>query len=264
MKSQFIITFPLVLQNDSSFNIVFTLQQGSTLKFNNGLYYLAGDNGSGKTSFLNMLSLLSGRIGKKANNSKGGIKFNGEAYYEKDFNHIRAAEIREKSFSIFPQKVFFLPISTRDNYMVLNGTEKKTANSFSSREYPDLLSGGQQQKTLMNIVLDSKKPVWFLDEPLSNLDAERRHYFWKTLNRAYKKELAIVFFIDHWMDRGIRDDKNFLHYNTIRVSIENRQKNRPTTKEVKHIDIYENSSPREFFIAQMQKIAPGSASEKKE
>jgi ABC-type multidrug transport system ATPase subunit len=262
MKSHFIITFPLVLQDNSSFNIVFTLQQGSMLKFNNGLYYLAGDNGSGKTSFLNMLSLLTGRIGKKAKNLNGGIKFNGEAYHGKDFNYIRAAEIREKSFCIFPQRVFFLPISTRDNYMVLNGTEQKIADSFSSREYPDLLSGGQQQKTLMDIVLDFQKPVWFLDEPLSNLDVERRNYFWKTLNRAYKKELSIVFFIDHWMTKEIREDKNFRHYNTLHVSIENRQKNSSTTKEVKHIDIYENSTPREFFIAQMQKVNKEKVSEK--
>jgi ABC-type lipoprotein export system ATPase subunit len=168
MAYYFEITFPLVLTYDDSFSITFTLEKGSALKFNQGVYYLHGDNGSGKTTFLNMLALTAGRIGRKAAHDKGAIKFNGEAYNRTGFNHIRAAEIRENSFCIFPQKAFFLPVSARDNYMVLNGSDRNKADAFSATEFPDLLSGGQQQKVLMDIVLDPKKPVWFLDEPLTN------------------------------------------------------------------------------------------------
>lgn len=254
MKNHFEVTFPLILECDDSFTIMFTLQRGTSIEFEKGMYYFYGDNGSGKTTFFNMLGLIAGCIGEKAKNYKGTIKFNGKAYNAKDFNYIRAAEIREKSFCVFPQKVFFLPVSTRDNYTILNGSDEKKATLFSSQEHPDLLSGGQQQKILMDIILDEKKPVWFLDEPLTNMDPERCHYFWETMYSAYKKELSIVFFIDHWMDAEIKNDGNFQHCNTLRVFTENRQKNKPPDIEFRNIEIYQNDSPQDFFFKQIQKI----------
>jgi energy-coupling factor transporter ATP-binding protein EcfA2 len=254
MTDHFEITFPLILTYDDSFTITFELQKETTLKFKKGVYYLRGDNGSGKTSFLNMLALTAGTIGEKANREKGTITFSGEAYNGKGFDHIRAAEIRENSFCIFPQKAFFLPVSARDNYMVLNGSDRKKANDFSPSEFPDLLSGGQQQKVLMDIVLDAKKPIWFLDEPLTNLDAERRHYFWKTLEKAYRKGLKIAFFIDHWMGKNILDDRNFRKLSTMGVFTENRQKNRPPDINFQHIDIFENNDPEEFFLHQVKHV----------
>lgn len=253
MPSHFEITFPLVLAYNGSFVITFALQQGTTLEFNQGVYYLQGDNGSGKTTFLNLLALTAGHVGAQVNNNTGTIKFNSQAYNGKGFNHIKAAEMRENSFCIFPQKAFFLPVSTRDNYIVLNGSDKQKEAGFSSEEYPDLLSGGQQQKVLMDIVLDEKKSVWFLDEPLANLDAERRHYFWMTLDKAYQKELTIVFFIDHWLGKNIVHDSSFRHYNTLQVVSENRQKNRPPETEHKQIEIYANNDPQGFFRQQIQK-----------
>jgi len=254
MENHFEVTFPLVLESNSTFKIIFTSQKKSGLEFKKGMYYLAGDNGSGKTTFINMLALIAGCIGGKADTNNGTIRFNGEAYNGINFNHIRAAEIREKSFCIFPQRVFFLPISTRDNYIVLNGSEKNKAESFSSQEYPDLLSGGQQQKILMDIILDKNKAVWFLDEPVTNLDAERRHYFWKTLEKAYEKKLCTIFFIDHQMGMEIKNDKNFRHFNTLSVHMENQQKNKPPEIALRPIEIYENHSPQEFFAQQARKI----------
>lgn len=254
MVNYFEITFPLILTYDDSFSITFTLQKGTALKFNQGVYYLHGDNGSGKTTFLNMLALTTGIIGESAGRDKGTISFNGEAYNGKGFNYIRAAEIRENSFCTFPQKAFFLPVSARDNYMVLNGSDRNKADAFSPSEFPDLLSGGQQQKVLMDIVLDPKKPVWFLDEPLTNLDAERRHYFWKTLAKAYQKGLKTAFFIDHWMGKNIMDDRNFRKLSTLRVFTENRQRNRPPDINFRHIEIFENNDPQEFFFHQIKHV----------
>ena len=254
MEGRFEVTFPLVLEWDDSISITFTLQRGHKIAFTDGIYYLDGDNGSGKTTFISMLSLTAGQIGKGGGPDRGTVIFNGEAFNGKGFDCIRAAEIREKYFCIFPQKTFFLPVSTRDNYQILNGSDPIKAKTFSSRQYPDLLSGGQQQKILMDIVLDDKRPVWFLDEPLTNLDAERRHYFWKTLKRAYEKAVSTVFFIDHWMGDDIKRDRHFLHENTLRVFMENRQAGHPGDIEFKQIDLYVNHCPEEFFKNQISKI----------
>ncbi len=254
MANGFKLAFPLIFDCDDSFRISFSLQRGSTLEFTNGMYYVHGDNGSGKTTFLNMLSLIAGFIGKKAESYEGMIKFGEEEYYKNSFNHIKAAKLREKYFCIFPQKVFFLPISTRDNYDILNGTDKTKTNSFSPRESPDLLSGGQQQKILMDIILDSQKPVWFIDEPLTNLDTESRHYFWKTLDRAYQKALSIIFFIDHSMEMEISQDHQFQHYNTLRVFSENHRDKRNNSIGFKSIKIYRNNAPESFLLEQINKI----------
>jgi len=247
VESCFRVAFPLVLKWDDAFTITFSLSENARLEFKRGIYFLWGDNGSGKTTFLNMLALTAGNIGKKAAGDKGGIAYNAEAYNRPGFNHIRAAQIREQQFCIFPQKAFFLPVSTRDNYTVLNGSDPDKEAVFSDGEYPDLLSGGQQQKILMDIVLDEKKPVWFLDEPLSNLDAERRHYFWETLDKAYRQKLKTIFFIDHGMGKEIKNDPQFHYLVTLSVVTENRQKNSLPEIGRRRIDIYANDSPEDFF-----------------
>ncbi|MEW6674244.1 MAG: ATP-binding cassette domain-containing protein [Thermodesulfobacteriota bacterium] len=247
MQNLFRVDFPLVLRWDDSFSITFSLSEASRIEFKSGFYFLWGDNGSGKTTFLNMLALTAGNIGKKAAGDEGAIVYNADAYNGPGFNHIRAARIREEQFCIFPQKAFFLPVSTRDNYTILNGSDPDKEAGFSDREYPDLLSGGQQQKILMDIILDEKKPVWFLDEPLSNLDSERRHYFWETLGKAYQKKLQTIFFIDHGMGSEIKNDGQFYYVDRLCVVTENRQKNRLPETDRRHIEIYANDSPQEFF-----------------
>jgi ABC-type multidrug transport system ATPase subunit len=250
MENRFDISFPLILKHDESFSIEFSVNDhDNSINFGNGVYYLCGDNGSGKTTFINMLALISGNIGKRVSHS-GDIKYLGISYRGDNFTYIRAAEIREQYFCIFPQKAFFLPISTRDNYLFLNGSDKRKSLAFSSQESPDLLSGGQQQKLLIDIVLDEKKPVWFLDEPLTNMDLERRHYFWRSLDNAYSRSSKIIFFIDHWLDRAITMDKDFQHYCTLSATRQNLMKGKTPYIESQDINIYMNNSPEGFFKRQ--------------
>lgn len=215
------------------------------------MYYLCGENGSGKTTFLNIISLITGTIGKKASKN-GTVIFNKEAYNSRKFNYIKAADIREKYFCIFPQKAFFLPVSIRDNYAILNDSDKSVKQALPSGEFPDLLSGGQQQKILMDILLDDSKPAWFLDEPLTNMDIERRFYFWKRLEQAEKNKVQTIFFIDHWLDSTILMDRDFRHYSTITASRYGKRKNRETGSECHQIEIYENKMPEGFFRRQAE------------
>jgi len=252
MDSRFDVMFPLVLEWDGLFSITFTLKKSGRMAFTDGIYYLEGDNGSGKTTFLSLLSLTAGIIGKQIGKNRGNIAFNGTSYHGKAFGPVRAAQIREKYFCVFPQKAFFLPVSTRDNYMILNGSDPEKAKTFPADQLPDLLSGGQQQKVLMEIVLDEKRPVWFLDEPLTNLDVERRHYFWTILQNAFEKELRTIFFIDHQMRETIKSDPDFFLVNTLRVFMENRLGHGDRNIEYKQIDLYVNRSPKTFLEQRIQ------------
>ncbi len=238
---------------DDSFCITFDSVKDKWMLFNDGIYYLDGDNGAGKTTFINMLALTAGRISKKAIPDRGTVRFNNIAYNGDGLDPLKAADTREKYFCIYPQKAFFLPVSTRDNYLILNGTNPQKAKSFSNHQYPDLLSGGQQQKVLMDIVLDDKKPVWFLDEPLTNLDAERRRYFWKTLRQSYDHALRTIFFIDHWIGAEIKEDTGFTHCNSLQVTLENHQGGKENGVEKRQIDIYESRSPEAFLDSQIEK-----------
>ena len=249
----FAVTFPLILRCEGDTALTFTLASGENLSFDPGLYFLYGDNGSGKTSFLNMLALIAGQVGKMADGRPGGICYNGEAYGHRRFDCFRAADIREKYFCIFPQKAFFLPVSSRDNYLILNGTDRAKADEFPAGENPDLLSGGQQQKILMDIVLDEKKPVWFLDEPLANLDARRRVYFWQVLHRACTGQSRTLFYIDHWMGPEIKRHPQFTHHNTLHVAVEKGPAGHRDDSNGKRIDIYHNPDPARFFLDQAQK-----------
>ncbi|MCP3955242.1 MAG: ATP-binding cassette domain-containing protein [Desulfobacterales bacterium] len=253
MPGRFEMIFPLVMEWDDSFSITFNSTEGKPMVFSDGIYYLEGDNGSGKTTFMNLLALTAGRISQKAIAGRGTVRFNDIAYNGGGLDPLKAADIREEYFCIYPQKAFFLPVSTRDNYMILNGSDPEKARHFSGRQFPDLLSGGQQQQVLMDIVLDDKKPVWFLDEPLTNLDAERRLYFWKTLRHGYKRALRTIFFIDHWIGAQIKQDPDFKRYNSLQVTLENSQGGKQSEIETKQIDIYASHSPNTFFDSQIKK-----------
>ena len=74
-----------------------------------------------------------------------------------------------------------------------------------------------------------------------------------TLQRAYRKDLATVFFIDHWIGKKIKDDKNFKHLNTLLVVTENK-KNSPPNIDARHIEIFENNEPQDFFDRQRQQV----------
>lgn len=253
MGSHFEITFPLFLDHDEQHSVRFISVERNPLEFGHGVYFLCGDNGSGKTTFVNMLALIAGHIGEEKED-RGTIRFNGESYKGKNFDYIRAAEIRENYFCIFPQKAFFLPVSTRDNYIILNGSEKEKKHDFSSDESPDLLSGGQQQRILMDIVLDEKKPVWFLDEPLTNMDWERRLYFWESLIKAFDRMPRTLFFIDHWMVPAIKNDEDFRLFGTLISQMENPREEGSSEPESQEIEIYENTAPHSFFKRQVQGI----------
>ncbi len=50
------------------------------------------------------------------------------------------------------------------------------------------------------------------------------------------------------------DDKNFKHLSTLRVVTENRQKNSPPNINSRHIEIFENNDPQDFFGRQIQQV----------
>ncbi len=123
----------------------------------NGLYVIKGENGSGKSMLMN---LILGNITPQ--NCKGNFSV--------------SKDIGNNTFLTYP-------IFTVDGSFVENLYEKPKMDhlikmlgiDFEDKEItsnPINLSYGQQQKLALYRVFASDTPIFFLDEPLSNLDIE--------------------------------------------------------------------------------------------
>lgn len=123
----------------------------------NGLYLIKGENGSGKSMLMN---LILGNITPK--NCKGTFSV--------------AKDIDNTAFLTYP--IFTVDGSFEDNLYEKPRKDhliQMLGIDFEDKEIasnPINLSYGQQQKLALYRVFASDTPVFFLDEPLSNLDIE--------------------------------------------------------------------------------------------
>jgi len=246
----FTVTFPLTLNFRNKCSLTFDLSKKKTefaQTFPEGFYYIEGSNGSGKSSFLSMLALLAGSIGKRDEKKFGGIQFSEYLYSHNEFDINEAATIREKYFCIFTQEVFFLPgITTLKNYSIFNETGK--TSNIPENEYPNLLSGGQQQNRYIQMIFQPKKSVWFLDEPFNNMDNNNKLVFWELLKKIVSKPSKTFFLIDHSMNNHIKDEY-FEHYEDIVTTISNNDQNENSI-----IAIYKAKHPKSFVEKEIMEL----------
>ena len=161
---------------------------------------IVGRSGSGKTTFLNVLSTL------LAPNS-GQILYQGEDVT--GFSAQRLNELRNRDFAVVFQFHYLLPyLTARENVLLpfMNGLGTVGREEIARAEQclervglagkggklPGHLSGGEQQRVAIARALVKKSTVLFADEPTGNLDKATGESVMDLLAGLKRDGLAIV------------------------------------------------------------------------
>lgn len=176
-----------------------------TFKFEKGKFYgILGPNGSGKTTFLDILSGY-----KNATES--------EIYIEKkelkEYSHLKLA----KKIAIVPQKFdIVFPFSVSDILEMGRYPYKKKFFSLQKKDYEIIdkvikeigleefldkeittLSGGEEQRVIFGKALIQTTPILFLDESTSNLDPYYSHTLLSLVRKRVVEEQTTVIGVFH-------------------------------------------------------------------
>jgi len=184
-------------------HISFNLSQGESVA-------ILGQSGSGKSSFLNILSLL-------ANPTSGQYFLDGQDVSK--LTEESLCEIRNKKIGIVFQKFFLVPYLNllanvllplkfrKDNFQedysqedssrdfLIQEAKKNIVNlglEKYSNHLPHQLSGGQQQRACIARALVMKPKILFADEPTGNLDSRNRESVLEIFRDLQKQGQSIV------------------------------------------------------------------------
>ena len=197
-------------------NLSFTL-------FENEIFALLGENGTGKSTFV---SILSGLI-----NASGGeirYKINTKKNEDIGINITTPEGINSfrKTLGICPQNnsILFDQLTVKENLEIFclfkydkTKNKEKTHIEFIEKEVNDLLkkfdlenqkdhlagglSGGQKRKLCIAIACCGRSKVIILDEPTGGIDISSRKNIWNILKKI-KYDGKIILLITHFMDEA--------------------------------------------------------------
>jgi len=172
-----------------------------------------GNNGSGKSTFL---SLLSGFLTFKGNYRVKDRDF--ESYSLKERNST-VGLLPQKTALNMPFDVFYVILTGR--FPLTNGFHyrqedhratgrviaKFDIEHLAKRSFNEL-SGGEKQRVLLARALNRETPVSLLDEPLTGIDLRHQHETINFLKKQQKDKIFLV--VMHDVSLAIREFDRFL------------------------------------------------------
>ena len=152
-----------------------------------GFYLLLGESGSGKTTFINILSGLIPFDG-------GSVSWDGIVFEQQ----VDVAMVRSE-YDYITQDSFFVDfLSVIDNLRLVSKDDEKILlllSQFGMRDTanqkPSTLSGGERQRLALIRALLGRKKVLFLDEPTASLDESNKIAIFSLLSQM-KNDVLIL------------------------------------------------------------------------
>lgn len=157
-----------------------------SLNFSNEIYFIIGENGVGKSTFIKKLARLIKGTGKS---------FYKEKEIKRPYNFISMV-MQDVNYQIFTESVW------KEISIVSDDDKKKRRVLEDLRLYdkkdahPQYLSGGEKQRLMIALAIVSNKPIVVLDEPTSGLCKEQMMTIISSLKKM-KNEGKIVIVITH-------------------------------------------------------------------
>lgn len=187
----------------------FALRIDSCRLERNQIYAVVGPNGSGKTTFLNLLALLD-------RPTQGAVLFSGEQVGYDDPDRLLG---RRRKIAYLLQSPYLFDMSVFDNIaygLKVRGVEKKRLRQQVERLAGRLsldhlmsrsarrLSGGEAQRVALarTLILDAE--VYLLDEPTANVDRQHVGLVEGLIREVERQQGACVVLTTHSQDQAYR------------------------------------------------------------
>jgi NitT/TauT family transport system ATP-binding protein len=217
--------------------------EGIDLKVAKGeIVAIRGDNGTGKTTLLNLISGID-------EPTQGSISFSGS-----DGERLRVGYAQQDyTSSLLPWFDVLDNVSIPLRLQGVSGPERRRAASellqslgFSlpPTSYPHELSGGQKQRIVVARALIHRPHLLLLDEPFANLDAHTSRDLQEVLLSVHFEKRQTVLFISHDLDHCVyfADRILFLSGRPARITKDfNVPLTRPRSRDMLFTDAYNHT-----------------------
>lgn len=173
-----------------------------------GIYAIQGQNGCGKSTllkvFLGLMQPLAGHVSvqqtKKEHSVRNHISYVPQSHFVNKFFHIPVKDFVKQGFG--PHFKF----EKRHDQEIKELLQKWDLAEHVHNSFHEL-SGGQKTRAMLVRAFATHAKIFFLDEPLSNLDSCCQSDLMKTLSDLVKTQSACIFIVDHHLEKF----KHYMH-----------------------------------------------------
>ena len=178
--------------------------RGISLEIEKGEFIaILGQSGCGKTTLLNMISGLD--VPTSGDVSVGGLPVSTMSRDKRTEFRRHQVGIVFQAFNLFPTLTVLENVEIGISFNLSSSEQRDRAMRYlelvgipeKADNYPNRLSGGEQQRVALARGLAKEPPLLVLDEPTGNLDDETSDEIWALILDMNKKTGATIVAVTH-------------------------------------------------------------------